>query len=102
MRATQKPLRDRMKARILKMTLEQRTDLAQNLREKADSVLNGDFEAESFKGENCLWAGDLLRAAGIITGLKDKKNVILHSVPLCCTLEGLTQGEAEEIESILD
>jgi hypothetical protein len=92
---------DRIKRRIRKMSRAERGELLSQLRAKAQRIL--EYGPDDYNGDNLLWAGDLLRAAGLIqrTWLRNggKGNC---AIPDCCVFDAMSQSEAEEIAAILD
>lgn len=94
---------DAMKEQIKEMDKEEREDLAERLHQKAIKILQGELGDDERAGENFLWAGDLLRAAGLI----QRYELTLEDaddggfIPDCCRFEALSESEGEEIESVL-
>jgi len=91
---------DRIKRRIRKMSRAQRGELLSQLRAKAQRIL--EYGPDDYNGDNLLWAGDLLRAAGVIqrTWLCNggKGN---PAIPDCDVFDALNRSEAAEIEAML-
>jgi hypothetical protein len=89
---------EEVKRKILSMSAEEREELIEALIARADEILDSGLKAQTYPGQNCLWAADLLGAAGRIATMKARPR---STVPKLCRIEALTQGEAEEIEALL-
>ena len=90
-----------IKQQIRNLTTEQRAEIVERLSDKAQRILLGQYDPEDHPGDNYLWAGDLLRAAGLIQRreMSDEEHAAA-SISDCCQFDAMTQSEAEEIEAI--
>jgi hypothetical protein len=90
-----------VKAQLRKLTAEQRDCLVAALVDKAFRIIRDAYAPEDHPGDDYLWAGDLLRAAGLIQRLKmSRRDLKAASIADCCQFNALSQSEAEEIEAL--
>jgi hypothetical protein len=90
-----------VKAQLRKLTAEQRGLIVTALVDKAFRIIRYNYTTENHPGDDYLWAGDLLRAAGLIQRLKmSRRDLKAASIADCCRFDALSQSEAEEIKAL--
>ena len=92
----------RIYTRLTKMSLRQRRSLVDRLRMEAEDILAGGYDPEDVPGDNNLWAGDLLLAAGKIARMRATKEVLAAFDSPERGIGTLSATEVEEIEALLD